>query len=58
MSKELRPLFQQYSGCLCIGGLPFAIVCSSYASNLNFLNDTPLSHMKQRDVDSIEMAAT
>ncbi|MGF6600804.1 surface antigen [Paraburkholderia sp. GAS448] len=57
MPPYLRSPRRAYSARLCIGGLLFAaIVCSAHASNLSFLNDTPLSYMKQRDIDSIKLA--
>jgi surface antigen len=58
MSKPLQSNRRTHSGCLWIGSLLFAIACSAHASNLNFLNDTPLSYMKQQDIDSIKMAVT
>ena len=33
-------------------------VVAAHASNLNFLNDTPLSYVKPRDIDSIKRAIT
>jgi surface antigen len=33
-----------------------AFSCPAIAANLEFLNDTPLSYMKQRDIDSAKQA--
>ncbi|MFP6562664.1 hypothetical protein WJ542_30820 [Paraburkholderia sp. B3] len=33
-----------------------ACTCSVFAANLGFLNDTPLSYMTQRDIDSAKQA--
>jgi len=30
--------------------------CGAQAANLSFLNDTPMSYMKQRDIDSVKQA--
>jgi surface antigen len=40
-----------------VGGLLLAaLACSAQASNLSFLNDTPVSYMRQPDIDSIKLA--
>ncbi|WP_153099754.1 hypothetical protein [Paraburkholderia hayleyella] len=51
MSMRIRVPFH-----LVTAGLLLAGVCSAQAANLGFLNDTPISYMKQRDVDSIKVA--
>ncbi|HEY3596353.1 MAG TPA: hypothetical protein VGL08_02390 [Paraburkholderia sp.] len=52
MPKLKRTVFQ-----LTLGGLLLAGALGAQASNLGFLNDTPLSYMKPRDIDSIKAAA-
>jgi surface antigen len=42
---------------LTIGGLLLAGSLAAQAANLGFLNDTPISYMKQRDIDSLKAAA-
>lgn len=51
MSMRTRALFH-----LTVGGLLLGGAISAQAANLGFLNDTPLSWMKPRDVDSINAA--
>ncbi|HYS64175.1 MAG TPA: RT0821/Lpp0805 family surface protein [Paraburkholderia sp.] len=51
MSMRTRVLFH-----LTAGGLLLATAVGAQAANLGFLNDTPVSYMKQRDVDSIKKA--
>ncbi|SAL80004.1 hypothetical protein AWB67_05551 [Caballeronia terrestris] len=41
---------------LTTGGLLLVSTCGAQAHNLSFLNDTPISYMKQRDIDSIKKA--
>ncbi|MDE1183755.1 RT0821/Lpp0805 family surface protein [Paraburkholderia sp.] len=41
---------------LTVGGALLAGMAGAQAANLGFLNDTPISYMKQRDVDSIKKA--
>jgi len=41
---------------LTAGGLLLVVTCGAQAANLGFLNDTPISYMKQRDIDSIKSA--
>ncbi|MFM0737112.1 RT0821/Lpp0805 family surface protein [Paraburkholderia xenovorans] len=41
---------------LTVGGLLLGGAIGAQAANLGFLNDTPISYMKQRDVDSIKKA--
>ncbi|NPT61060.1 RT0821/Lpp0805 family surface protein [Paraburkholderia elongata] len=49
MSIRTRALFH-----LTVGGLLLGGAIGAQAANLGFLNDTPISYMKQRDVDSIK----
>jgi surface antigen len=51
MSMRTRALFH-----LTVGGLLLGGAIAAQAANLGFLNDTPISYMKQRDVDSIKDA--
>ncbi|AXL51513.1 hypothetical protein DSC91_004200 [Paraburkholderia caffeinilytica] len=51
MSMRTRVLFH-----LTVGGLLLGGALGAQAANLGFLNDTPISYMKQRDVDSIKGA--
>jgi len=51
MSMRTRALFH-----LTVGGLLLGGAIGAQAANLGFLNDTPISYMKQRDVDSIKGA--
>ncbi|MFM0728957.1 RT0821/Lpp0805 family surface protein [Paraburkholderia sediminicola] len=51
MSMQTRALFH-----LTVGGLLLGGAIGAQAANLGFLNDTPISYMKQRDVDSIKNA--
>ncbi|NPT46792.1 hypothetical protein GNZ12_36870 [Paraburkholderia sp. 1N] len=51
MSMQTRVLFH-----LTVGGLLLGGAIGAQAANLGFLNDTPISYMKQRDVDSIKSA--
>jgi surface antigen len=51
MSMRTRALFH-----LTVGGLLLGGAIGAQAANLGFLNDTPITYMKQRDVDSIKSA--
>ncbi|MFM0170620.1 RT0821/Lpp0805 family surface protein [Paraburkholderia sediminicola] len=51
MSMRTRVLSQLTAGSLLLGG-----AIGAQAANLGFLNDTPISYMKQRDVDSVKKA--
>ncbi|MFM0504434.1 RT0821/Lpp0805 family surface protein [Paraburkholderia caffeinilytica] len=51
MSMRTRALFH-----LTVGGLLLGGAIGAQAANLGFLNDTPISYMKQRDIDSIKSA--
>ena len=51
MSMRTRALFHLSVGSLLLGG-----AIAAQAANLGFLNDTPITYMKQRDVDSIKGA--
>jgi surface antigen len=51
MSMRTRALFH-----LTVGGLLLGGAIGAQAANLGFLNDSPVSWMKQRDVDSIKAA--
>ncbi|WGS48829.1 hypothetical protein LFL96_13715 [Paraburkholderia sp. D15] len=51
MSMRTRALFH-----LTVGGLLLGGALGAQAANLGFLNDTPISYMKPRDVDSIKRA--
>ncbi|MET3233607.1 UNVERIFIED_ORG: surface antigen [Burkholderia sp. 1263] len=51
MSMRTRVLLH-----LTAGALSIATAVGAQAANLGFLNDTPVSYMKQRDVDSIKKA--
>ncbi|WNC90835.1 RT0821/Lpp0805 family surface protein [Paraburkholderia sp. FT54] len=51
MSMRTRVLFQLTAGSLLLGG-----AIGAQAANLGFLNDTPISYMKQRDIDSVKKA--
>ncbi|ANB73405.1 RT0821/Lpp0805 family surface protein [Paraburkholderia phytofirmans] len=51
MSMRTRALFH-----LSVGGLLLGGAIAAQAANLGFLNDTPITYMKQRDVDSIKGA--
>lgn len=51
MSTRTRALFH-----LTVGGLLLGGAIGAQAANLGFLNDTPISYMKQRDIDSIKSA--
>lgn len=51
MSMRTRVLFQlTAAGLLMVGAI------GAQAANLGFLNDTPISYMKQRDIDSVKKA--
>ncbi|SIT38411.1 conserved exported hypothetical protein [Paraburkholderia piptadeniae] len=52
MSMRTRAAFH-----LSLGGLLLASAVGAYAANLGFLNDTPMSYMKQADIDSLRAAA-
>ena len=41
---------------LTAAGLLLGAAIGAQAANLGFLNDTPISYMKQRDVDSVRQA--
>jgi surface antigen len=41
---------------LTVGGLLLGGAIGAQAANLGFLNDTPITYMKQRDIDSIKSA--
>lgn len=51
MSMRIRVLSHLTAGSLLLGG-----AIGAQAANLGFLNDTPLSYMKQRDTDSVKKA--
>ena len=51
MSMRTRVLFH-----LTVGGLLLGGAIGAQAANLGFLNDTPISYMKQRDIDSVKKA--
>ncbi|MGF6772605.1 surface antigen [Paraburkholderia sp. GAS199] len=51
MSMRIRALFH-----LAAGGVLLAGAIGAQAANLGFLNDTPISYMKQRDIDSVKKA--
>ncbi|ASV98614.1 RT0821/Lpp0805 family surface protein [Paraburkholderia aromaticivorans] len=51
MSMRTRVLCHLTAGSLLLGG-----AIGAQAANLGFLNDTPLSYMKQRDIDSVKQA--
>ncbi|MFM0059987.1 RT0821/Lpp0805 family surface protein [Paraburkholderia phytofirmans] len=51
MSMRTRVLSQLTAGCLLLGA-----AIGAQAANLGFLNDTPISYMKQRDIDSVKKA--
>jgi surface antigen len=51
MSMRTRALFN-----LTVGGLLLGGAIGAQAANLGFLNDTPITYMKQRDIDSIKSA--
>jgi surface antigen len=51
MSTRTRALFH-----LAVGGLLLGGALGAQAANLGFLNDTPISYMKQRDIDSVKKA--
>lgn len=53
MSMRTRVLFH-----LTVGGLLLGGALGAQAANLGFLNDTPITNMKQRDVDSIKSAVS
>ncbi|TDY23681.1 outer membrane surface antigen [Paraburkholderia sp. BL6665CI2N2] len=51
MSMRTRVLSQLTAGSLLLGA-----AIGAQAANLGFLNDTPISYMKQRDIDSVKKA--
>lgn len=51
MSMRTRVQFHLAAGAVLLGA-----AFGAQAANLGFLNDTPISYMKQRDVDSIKKA--
>ena len=64
-ARDRRTLFEENPSCRCepvsclhltAGGLLLGGAIGAQAANLGFLNDTPISYMKQRDVDSIKKA--
>lgn len=52
MSMRIRAAFQ-----LSVGGLLLAGAFGAQATNLNFLNDTPIAYMKPADNESLKKAA-
>ena len=52
MPKPNRTVFK-----LTMGAVLLASTLGAQAANLGFLNDTPISYMKQRDIDSLKQAA-
>jgi surface antigen len=53
MSMRTRVLSQLTAGSLLLGG-----AIGAQAANLGFLNDTPISYMKQRDLQALNKAAS
>ena len=51
MSMRTRVLFH-----LTVGSLLLGAAIGAQAANLSFLNDTPMSYMKPRDIESIKAA--
>ncbi|MFM0296186.1 MULTISPECIES: RT0821/Lpp0805 family surface protein [Paraburkholderia] len=51
MSMRTRVLCHLTAASVLLGG-----AIGAHAANLGFLNDTPLSYMKQRDIDSVKKA--
>lgn len=51
MSMRIRSLFHAV-----LGGVLLAGAVGAHAANLGFLSDTPISYMKQRDIDSVKAA--
>ena len=51
MSMRTRVLFRLTAASLLLGS-----AIGVQAANLGFLNDTPISYMKQRDIDSVKKA--
>lgn len=51
MSMPTRVLFRA-----TVGAMLLASAAGAQASNLGFLNDTPISYMKQKDIDSVKAA--
>ncbi|HEY4297473.1 MAG TPA: hypothetical protein VGM85_13445 [Paraburkholderia sp.] len=51
MSMRTRVLCRLIAGSLLLGG-----AIGAQAANLGFLNNTPISNMRQRDTDSLEKA--
>jgi surface antigen len=54
-SRQLRHF--RHLRHLTIGAVLVAGSLAAHAANLGFLNDTPISYMKQRDIDSLRAAA-
>ncbi|HEY4350490.1 MAG TPA: hypothetical protein VGN31_04650, partial [Paraburkholderia sp.] len=54
-SRQLRHF--RHLSHLAIGAVLVAGSLAAQAANLGFLNDTPISYMKQRDIDSLKAAA-
>jgi hypothetical protein len=54
-SRQLR--HSRYLSQWAIGAVLVAGSLAAHAANLGFLNDTPISYMKQRDIDSLRAAA-
>jgi surface antigen len=50
--RHFRHLSQWTIGAALVAGS-----LAAHAANLGFLNDTPISYMKQRDIDSLKAAA-
>jgi hypothetical protein len=46
----------KYSACVAVPALLLVATPIAEATNLNFLNDTPMSYIKQADIDSIKRA--
>jgi surface antigen len=51
MSMRTRVLCHLTAASVLLGG-----AIGAHAANLGFLNDTPLTYMKQRDIDSVKKA--
>ncbi|TKC80368.1 hypothetical protein FAZ69_29065 [Trinickia terrae] len=52
MSTRSSALLRTLACCLLLSG-----AAAAHASNYSFLNDTPMSYMHQRDIDSLLKAA-
>ncbi|MCC8394903.1 hypothetical protein LJ656_20105 [Paraburkholderia sp. MMS20-SJTR3] len=53
MSMRTRVLLRVSAASLLLGA-----TVAAHAANLGFLNDTPITYMKQRDVDSLKRTLT